>query len=199
MCEAKEKIERLRALDSKPRKTEPRKKRHGAKTRITNQRRSHNTKRSVIDSKLGRSAMSAYPVMITGPEICRYESAELQQLCRIRSAIRQKEKTVGNKKKGRGWYFTQDGTAHPSPVHKSSFSKRWGNFLYVRECTYPLLLDQVCLQANPVRLACKLTSHNDQRALPILQYIMAVHNDSAGLLWQLQTSISSNRKRCMET
>jgi hypothetical protein len=41
----------------------------------------------------------------------------------IGSAIRQKEKTVGNKKKGRGWYFTQDGTAHPSPVHNPPFQK----------------------------------------------------------------------------
>jgi hypothetical protein len=70
MCEAKEKIKRLRALGSKPRKTEPRKKRYGEKTCITKQHRSHNTKRRVIDSKLGSSAMRAYPVMITGPAIC---------------------------------------------------------------------------------------------------------------------------------
>jgi hypothetical protein len=90
MCEAKEKIKRLRALESKPRKTEPKKKRHGAKTRITKQRRSHNIKRRVIDSKLGSSAMSAYSVMITGPEICRYKRAELQQLCRIRYTAERK-------------------------------------------------------------------------------------------------------------
>jgi ribosome modulation factor len=123
MCEAKEKIKRLRALGSKPRKTEPRKKRHGAKTSITEQRRSHNTKRRVIDSKLGRSAMRAYPVMITGSEICPYKSAELQQLWYDPLYGRKEEKSVGNKKKGRGWYFTQDSAAHPSPVHNPPFQK----------------------------------------------------------------------------
>jgi hypothetical protein len=36
---------------------------------------------------------------------------------------RKKEKSVGNQKKGRGWYFTQDGIAHPSPVHNPPFQK----------------------------------------------------------------------------
>jgi hypothetical protein len=37
---------------------------------------------------------------------------------------RKKEKSVGNKKKGRGWCsFTQDGTAHLSPVHNPPFQK----------------------------------------------------------------------------
>jgi hypothetical protein len=112
MCEAKEKIKRLRALGSKPRK-----KRHGAKTRITKQRRSNNTKRRVIDSKLGSSAMRAYPVMITGPEIWRYKSAELQQLCTIRYTAERKKNRWEIKRKG------GDGTAHPSPVHNPPFQK----------------------------------------------------------------------------